>query len=79
MKYLDQRHLLKQAGILRVPDVTCVRNDEIRLFIIASDGVIRFYEELKEQYQNMIMKLESQPEKLIDKLKSYLKWLGDDR
>ena len=49
------------------------------MFIITSDGVIRFYEKFKEHFQNMIMAYEHQPEKMAMKLKDYMKWLGDDR
>lgn len=49
------------------------------MFVITSDGVIRFYEKFKEQFQTLIMRHEQNPERLAHKLKDYMKWLGDDR
>ena len=64
---------------MRVPETTSIPTKDLRMFIVTSDGVIRFYEKFREQYQAMIMRNEQNPERLASKLKDYMKWLGDDR
>lgn len=79
IKYLNATHRLTQPGLLRVPETSAIPNRELKMFIITSDGVIRFWDKFKDQFQNMIMANEHSPEKLANKLKDYMKWLGDDR
>ncbi|TPX38397.1 hypothetical protein SeMB42_g04131 [Synchytrium endobioticum] len=76
---LDHRHRLNSPGLVRVPEVAAIPNHELRSFVIASDGVIRFYKRCKKIFQSIISRNADTPEKCVEEMMSNLKWLKDDR
>ncbi|KAJ3080681.1 hypothetical protein HK102_002885, partial [Quaeritorhiza haematococci] len=78
IRHLTPECKLTQPGLLRVPETRSFANRDLRLFVMGSDGVIRFYDQFIEQYQAMIMKNENNIERMVDQLKDYMKWLRDD-
>ncbi|TPX36740.1 hypothetical protein SmJEL517_g01283 [Synchytrium microbalum] len=76
---LDHRHHLASPGLVRVPDVTSIPNHELRSFVVASDGVIRFFKRFKKVFQEIISRNAETPEKCVEEMMNNLKWLRDDR
>ncbi|KAI8801304.1 hypothetical protein BJ742DRAFT_838062 [Cladochytrium replicatum] len=79
MRNLNANHRLTLPGLIRKPEVTSIANRELVLFVVASDGVIRFYEKFRDEFRGMIMRHLDEVERSTEVLKEYMKWLRDDR
>ena len=73
-------HYLSAPGLVRVPQTACLPNKDLRLFLVASDGVIRFYDKFRKDYDEVVMRYgERNPTRCVEELKKFLVWIGDDR
>jgi len=75
---LSKDHYIQDCSLKRLPEITCIRNSDLRLFIIASDGVIRSYFDYKDQYHSMITSYYKNPEKLMGAFKDFSSSINDD-
>jgi serine/threonine protein phosphatase PrpC len=73
------QHKLKASGLKRQPDVVAVLNCDLKLFVLASDGVIKFYNIFKNKYNDIIIKNHSNLKNMARILMEYMSFLGDDR
>lgn len=71
---------LVKPGLIRTPATARVANKRLKLFCVASDGVIRFYEQLKNEFDSLIVKYaDNNMEKCVEEMKKLMEWVGDDR
>jgi len=73
------QHKLKASGLKRQPDVVAVLNCDLKLFVLASDGVIKFYSIFKNKYNDIIIKNHDNLKNMARILMEYMNFLGDDR
>ncbi|ORX84459.1 hypothetical protein BCR32DRAFT_277156 [Anaeromyces robustus] len=73
------QHKLKASGLKRQPDVVAVLNCDLKLFVLASDGVIKFYNTFKNKYNDIIIKNHDNLKNMARILMEYMSFLGDDR
>ncbi|KAI9207898.1 uncharacterized protein BJ171DRAFT_257015 [Polychytrium aggregatum] len=67
------------AGLLRTPETTRIPTAHLKMVVLASDGVIRYYSKCKDDFQSIIIRNQESAAKVVDELKEYMKWLRDDR
>ncbi|KAJ3129618.1 hypothetical protein HK098_000769 [Nowakowskiella sp. JEL0407] len=79
LRNLNASHRLTCPGLLRTPETKSIANRDLALFVVASDGVIRYYDKFKEEFQGMVMRNSEDPERIVELMKEYMKWLRDDR
>ncbi|ORX41641.1 protein serine/threonine phosphatase 2C [Piromyces finnis] len=72
-------HKLRAPGLKRQPDVISVLNCDLKLFILASDGVIKYYSTFKNKYNDIIIKNHENLKNMARILIEYMSFLGDDR
>lgn len=73
------QHKLKASGLKRQPDVLAVLNCDLKLFVLASDGVIKYYSIFKNKYNDIIIKNHNNLKNMARILLEYMSFLGDDR
>jgi len=73
------QHKLKASGLKRQPDVLAVLNCDLKFFVLASDGVIKFYNIFKNKYNDIIIKNHNNLKNMSRILMEYMSFLGDDR
>jgi len=73
------QHKLKASGLKRQPDVIAVLNCDLKLFVLASDGVIKYYSIFKNKYNDIIIKNHNNLKNMARILVEYMSFLGDDR
>jgi len=73
------QHKLKASGLKRQPDVLAVLNCDLKLFVLASDGVIKYYSIFKNKYNDIIIKNHNNLKNMARNLMEYMSFLGDDR
>lgn len=79
LRNLSDEDRLRCPALVRVPETRTFLNADIRLFLIASDGVVRWYGKQRHQYDELIVQHENDPSKLVDRMMNKMKWLMDDR
>ncbi|OUM65623.1 hypothetical protein PIROE2DRAFT_7382, partial [Piromyces sp. E2] len=75
---LNRENFIKDCSLRRIPEITSLKNSDLKLFIIASDGVIRSYFDYKNQYHSMIINNYKSPEKLMGAFKEFSSSINDD-
>ncbi|ORX76322.1 hypothetical protein BCR32DRAFT_271358 [Anaeromyces robustus] len=75
---LTTQHKINSCSLKRKPEITTIKNSELKLFIIASDGVIRSYYEYKDQYNSIITNNYKNPERLLSAFKEFSSSINDD-
>lgn len=75
---LNKDNFVRDCSLKRIPEITSIKNSDLKLFIIASDGVIRSYFDYKNQYHSMIVNNYKNPEKLIGAFKEFSSSINDD-
>ncbi|OUM69870.1 hypothetical protein PIROE2DRAFT_2056, partial [Piromyces sp. E2] len=73
------QHKLKASGLKRQPDVVAILNCDLKLFVLASDGVIKYYSIFKNKYNDIIIKNHNNLKNMARILMEYMSFLGDDR
>ncbi|KAJ3222307.1 hypothetical protein HK099_002457 [Clydaea vesicula] len=79
IKHLNIDNKIITPGLLRVPETTSIPNAELRQILIASDGVVRFYNYLGSEIRSVLMSNYKNQDRIVDELKDYLTWLRDDK
>lgn len=74
LRHLNARDKLRSPGVVRVPETKTFENSELRMFVIASDGVIRWYSKFRAEYNEIMVTNEAEPVKIADKLMNKMKW-----
>lgn len=72
-------HKLKCSALKRQPDTCAIPNSELRVFVMASDGVIKFTNLFQNKFTGMVMKHRHSLSDMAHTLLDYLSFLGDDR
>jgi serine/threonine protein phosphatase PrpC len=72
-------HKLKASGLKRQPDIVSILNCDLKLFVLASDGVIKYYSTFKNKYNDIIIKNHNNLKNMARILMDYMSFLGDDR
>ncbi|KAJ1547146.1 hypothetical protein HK096_004170 [Nowakowskiella sp. JEL0078] len=65
LRNLNATHKLVHHGLLRVPETRSIANKDLAMFVVASDGVIRFYDKFKDEFRSKITKNPEDPEKIV--------------
>lgn len=73
------QHKLKAPGLKRQPDIITVLNSDLKLFVLATDGVIKYYNTFKNKYNDIIIKNHNDLKNMSRLLLEYMSFLGDDR
>jgi len=76
---LTAEHKINGSGLIRKPNVTSFANSDLRLFILASDGVVRWYERDKPAYDRVILENRHDAKTMVLKMMDRMAWLRDDR
>jgi hypothetical protein len=76
---LTAEHKISYSGLIRKPETKSVPNSSLRMFIIASDGVVRWYERDKPEYDRVILEERGDVKAMVSRMMERMSWLRDDR